>query len=90
MTCIIDVESKPSPTAKFAICLAASTFLVFGTLVTPSNAEERGVHQGEEDNADRDHDQMDRRHVHVPTVIYGSPHCKAPPVVYGNDLLCPY
>jgi hypothetical protein len=33
---------------------------------------------------------MDRRHVHVPPVIYGSPHCKAPPVVYGNDLLCPY
>jgi hypothetical protein len=83
-------KSKSSLASKLAIGLAISAFLALGTLVTPSSAEERGGHQGGEGHADRGHDQGDRHHFRAPPVIYASPYCNAPPLVYGHSVLCPY
>ncbi len=92
MTCIIVTQTKSRLTMRVVKCLLTSAFLVLvlGMPIAPSNAEEHGGHHAEEHQANRGHDERDKHHFHTPPVVYGSRQCKAPPLVYGNDLLCPY
>jgi hypothetical protein len=90
MACIIDTKSNRRLPAKLAVGLAISAFLVLGTFVSASAADQRGG--GDRGRADYRGGDRGRGsccygggYYAAPPVVY-APYYAPPPVVYGPGI----
>jgi len=92
MTGVIDTRSKRALSARRAIGLAVSAFLLLGAFAGAASAKDhrdgdrRGEHRGDDHRGARGYYGYSGGYYSAPPVVYGSPYGYPPPVVYGPSI----